>query len=79
MRDLSRAGAIIIAEVSIGNKQESEGHTADSGNKTFSEVMQVRQVLQMRGRGMLGNGRRMVCMDGLGPGRVGNLRGVHGR
>jgi hypothetical protein len=45
--------------------------------------MQVPQLLQMIGRGILGNGRptelRLACINGLGAGRVGNLRGVHGR
>jgi hypothetical protein len=41
--------------------------------------MQVRQILQMRGLGILGNGRRLDCINGLGPGRVGSLRGDHWR
>jgi len=53
---------------------------ADSGNRTFWEVIQVPQVLQTSGLGMVGNGRdlRLVSID-VGTGREGNFRGVHGR
>ena len=43
--------------------------------------MQVPQVLQNSGLGILGNGRerRLFSIEVLGTGREGSLRGVHGR